>query len=128
MPIRRHFQPINSIVSSPPNVYNVIYQNLAGAPILVLTTVQCTVTAAAGSEAGARADIGTVSPPITLAADVGAENVNAGGPLRIENHVLAFLVPPGYYYRVVTFELNGGTIVNIAWWEIRFMTPFSGGF
>lgn len=94
--------------------YGVTYQNLNLRPFLVLCTSQHTVGNAA-NQARCYAEIGAAAPPGNILAYCG--HLNPPG-LGILHGFLAFLVPAGWFYRVISLAGAGNGNALNEWWEV----------
>ena len=86
------------------------YQNLTGRPMLIKVTVSCT-TVAAGEGAWIDGQYG----PIFGSPFIAGRSGIMSGPIRQQYSFLAYAVPHGEYYKVVS-QKSGGASVNLTAW------------
>lgn len=89
------------------------YQNLRLRPIMVLVTSQHNAVGL-GDQARTIAFIDPTTPAGAAVSYSGM--LAAPGACQVQG-ILVFLVPPGWYYRVLAFVGGGGTNALNEWWE-----------
>ena len=95
--------------------YAGVYQNLTLRPIMVLVTSQHT----SGGVGGAARAIAYIDPPPGPGGNaVGYSGwLNTPGAGRVLHGQITFLVPPGWFYRVLSLVAGGGANALNEWWE-----------
>jgi hypothetical protein len=92
--------------------FNTVYQNLTGRPIMVIVNASYQ-TITAGDGADANAVIGPTDSPTFDEVDIGLPSDSL-----IPNGIflpLVFIVPAGYYYKVIA-NIAGSGQINITHW------------
>lgn len=89
------------------------YQNTTLRPIMVLVTSQHT---AGGAGQAARA-IGYIDPTTPAGSAVAYSGWLLSPGAGTLHGIIVFLVPPGWYYRVLSFVAGGGANALNEWWE-----------
>jgi len=124
MPISKRYQPIGSIISNPVRALDVIYRNLTGQLLLVIATTTHTVPAN-GDIATVIGQVDTVTPPGVVACSM--EIAMTVGSLNA-TLIATFVVPIGYYYRLVSTTVGTGAVGLVTWTEVQLISPQSAGF
>jgi len=106
---------VKAAVSQPSRALNTIYQNNTGRPLLVFVSCGCT-RVATNDYAYMLAYTGDSTPPTTLVA--GAGHGDQGAASRDEFEI-AFAVPIGHYYRIVTYTYGTSTVILDYWTEVQ---------
>jgi len=106
---------INDVLVVPGRAYATIYQNTTLRPLFVLITNQHSAIAG-GDQARAVAYIDPTSPPATPCAYSGWLASPAGGTLH---GYFYFVVPPGWYYQVLSGVAGGGANALNEWFEVN---------
>lgn len=118
MPVDYRAHPIQAIlydgIAAGTRAYAGNYQNTGLRPIMVLVTSQHTV-GGAGQQARAVAYIDPTTPAASAVAYSGWLTSPAAAVLHGQ---CVFMVPPGYYYRVLSFVGGGGANALNEWWEV----------
>lgn len=109
--------------SEPAYALDTVYQNTGGKIKVVSVCALCRVSESAGLLTGQsqiHADIGSANPPANIISYAEARctyiHADTGGILR---HLvtLTFVVPPSWYYRVVTVASGGGVTPTLSEWH-----------
>lgn len=128
MPVSMQQIPIGTTATNrtAARALNAIYRNLTGRPMIVITTVFCTV-AGIGDTAYAVGLADAVTPPLTFQSTSGIQANPAVTVLQLFAINIMY-VPANYYYEVQSFVAAGGAVLLNSWWEISLIEPISGGF
>ena len=111
-------RPIKARATYPTRAFTTTYHNTTGRPLLVLVVVECDRTADTDA-AFARGVIGTPAPSDIVSRGGFAQGLAGSGILKEVYWQLAFIVPPGYYYRVESFTSGTGSVRPKEWCEVE---------
>lgn len=113
-----HKVKVNMAVSFPTRVFDTVYRNCTGHPILCIVAVECLRANVAAGKAYIRGWIGKTSPPTTVTAWTGLlTKTNAPDNLCA---TLTLVVPSNYYYKVsVEKDASGSNVTLTEWTEVE---------
>lgn len=118
----RNFGTQNDVTAS--RALDTVYRNANAFSIVVMVSIQTTVTNTAASIFGTShvyPRVGSNNPPTTEIGDTGIyldiSGLEALETQELNNHsVLTLIIPPSYYYKLVTFISGDGATPQANYW------------
>lgn len=102
------------VPTAPSRAIGTVYQNTGNFPIIVYTSVSLYNGTTSGYYAQVQAMVGPTSSPATTV--VTAKNLANSSYPNTQTSPITFIVPPGYYYKIVS-TVNNGTTTLLSWLE-----------